>query len=83
MEPDAPAPDLSNGRQTLGNTLERDTPEDGRLRLIATISDPRVAERLVAHLARAPGSPTTPRSRPECRLLSAPVLSVCPRRPRP
>src|SRR5215831_10483765 len=32
----------------------------GRLRLIATIADPPVAERLVTHLARAPGSPTTP-----------------------
>jgi len=32
----------------------------GRLRLIATIFDPRVAERLVAHLAPAPGSPTMP-----------------------
>jgi hypothetical protein len=32
----------------------------GRLRLIATISDPRVAERLVAQLARAPGPPTPP-----------------------
>ena len=35
-------------------------PRAGRLRLIATISDPRVAERLVAHLARAPGSLPTP-----------------------
>ena len=29
----------------------------GRLRLIATICDPRVAERLVTHLARAPRRP--------------------------
>ena len=32
----------------------------GRLRLIATISDPRVADRILAHRARAPGSPSAP-----------------------
>ena len=32
----------------------------GRLRLIATISDPRIADRILAHRARAPGSPSAP-----------------------
>ncbi len=34
----------------------------GRLRLLASISDPRVVERLLAHLARAPAPAPTVRA---------------------
>jgi len=54
----------------------------GRLRLIAPISDPLVAERLVAHLARTLGSPATPASRAWVPAPDGAELSIRLRRPR-